>query len=137
MFAIALYDNEAESEDELNFKKDDILEVIELDFEGLEGWWYCKLNNKTGLAAGNRLKILKIKQQPQQQQQLITNNEITISNNNNSKNVSVYFPYSLDNFVELRSCQLRSELVKSIFLKQERNFCFSFFSCLLYYQLSH
>lgn len=62
MFAIALYNNQAETEDELNFNKDDLLEVIEFDYEGLEGWWLCKLNNKTGLAAGNRLKIINIKQ---------------------------------------------------------------------------
>lgn len=59
LFAIALYDNEAETEDELNFKKNDLLQVIEYDYMGMEGWWLCKLlkANKIGLAAGNRLKI--------------------------------------------------------------------------------
>ena len=83
MFAIALYDNQAESEDELNFKKDDILEVIEFDYEGLEGWWFCKLNNKKGLAAGNRLKILNIKQH-QRESNISTTSTI-------SKIVSFYF----------------------------------------------
>jgi hypothetical protein len=93
MFAIALYDNEAESEDELNFKKDDILEIIEFDFEGLEGWWFCKLNNKTGLAAGNRLKILNVKQQQSYNNRntLRDSNASTISNiSTNSKLVSYF-----------------------------------------------
>jgi hypothetical protein len=93
MFAIALYDNEAESEDELNFKKDDILEIIEFDFEGLEGWWFCKLNNKTGLAAGNRLKILNVKQQQiyNNRNTLRDSNASTISNiSTNSKLVSYF-----------------------------------------------
>ncbi len=62
MYAIALYNNTAETDDELNFKKNDVLEVLELDYDGLEGWWLCRLNNSMGLAAGNRLKILNLKQ---------------------------------------------------------------------------
>lgn len=60
-FAIALYANEAESEDELTFKKNDILQLLQLDYLGMEGWWLCKLlkTNKTGLAAGNRLKVVQ------------------------------------------------------------------------------
>jgi len=59
VFAIALYDNEAESDDELTFKKNDLLQVLECDYMGMEGWWLCKLikANKMGLAAGNRLKV--------------------------------------------------------------------------------
>jgi hypothetical protein len=62
-FAIALYANEAESEDELTFKKNDILQILHLDYSGMEGWWLCKLlkSNKTGLAAGNRLKVVEDK----------------------------------------------------------------------------
>jgi hypothetical protein len=58
LLAKALYDNEAESDEELDFKKNDILEIIDKNQDGLEGWWLCKLNNKTGLAPGNRLKII-------------------------------------------------------------------------------
>lgn len=60
-FAMALYANEAESEDELTFKKNDILQLLQLDYLGMEGWWLCKLlkSNKTGLAAGNRLKVVQ------------------------------------------------------------------------------
>ena len=59
-FAIALYENEAESEDELNFKKNDLLQIMNIDYMGMEGWWLCKLikNSKIGLAAGNRLKLI-------------------------------------------------------------------------------
>jgi hypothetical protein len=93
MFAIALYNNQAESEDELNFNKDDILEVIEFDFEGLEGWWFCKLNNKTGLAAGNRLKVLNIKQHQNGYQQRDSNisTTSTISRIVSLKKIYYYF----------------------------------------------
>ena len=59
-FAVALYENEAESDDELTFKKNDLLQVMQFDYMGMEGWWLCKLlkSNLTGLAAGNRLKIV-------------------------------------------------------------------------------
>lgn len=59
-FAIALYDNEAESDDELNFKKNDLFQIIQIDFEGMEGWWLCKSlkTSLVGLAAGNRLKLV-------------------------------------------------------------------------------
>jgi len=59
-YAIALYDNEAESEDELNFKKNDLFQLLQIDYEGMEGWWLCKsLKTKlVGLAAGNRLKLV-------------------------------------------------------------------------------
>ena len=56
IFATAIYDNEAESDEELDFKKNDILEILDKDED--DGWWLCKLNDKTGLAAANRLKIL-------------------------------------------------------------------------------
>jgi hypothetical protein len=57
-FAFALYENEAESEDELTFKKNDLFQVLQYDYMGMEGWWLCKLltTNQTGLAAGNRLR---------------------------------------------------------------------------------
>lgn len=56
--AIALYDNQSESSDELNFKKGDILKILERDFHGLAGWWLCALRDKVGLAPGNRLEII-------------------------------------------------------------------------------
>ncbi|CAF0954999.1 unnamed protein product [Brachionus calyciflorus] len=58
-YAIALYDNDAESDEELNFRKNDVLQVKQIDFMGMQGWWLCKLvkDNRTGLAPGNRLKI--------------------------------------------------------------------------------
>jgi len=59
-FAVALYENEAESEDELTFRKNDVLHVLQLDYLGMEGWWLCSLarTGKTGLAAGNRLRLV-------------------------------------------------------------------------------
>lgn len=56
--AIALYDNQSESSDELNFKKGDILKILERDFHGIAGWWLCALRDKIGLAPGNRLEII-------------------------------------------------------------------------------
>lgn len=62
-FAIALFENEAESDDELTFAKNDFLEVLKFDYQEVKGWWLCKLirTNEIGLAAGNRLKIIKSK----------------------------------------------------------------------------
>lgn len=37
VFAIALYDNDAETEDELTFRKNDLLQVLECDYMGMEG----------------------------------------------------------------------------------------------------
>ncbi|XP_050395701.1 enhancer of filamentation 1 isoform X2 [Patella vulgata] len=56
--AKALYDNIAESPDELAFRRGDVITVVEQDPGGLEGWWLCHLRDKQGIAPGNRLKIL-------------------------------------------------------------------------------
>ncbi|XP_026849722.1 breast cancer anti-estrogen resistance protein 1 [Drosophila persimilis] len=58
LYAKAIYDNHADSPDELPFKKGDILTVIEQDTEGIQGWWLCALKNRQGLCPGNRLRIL-------------------------------------------------------------------------------
>ncbi|KAH8371064.1 hypothetical protein KR093_006084 [Drosophila rubida] len=58
LYAKAIYDNYADTQDELPFKKGDILTVIEQDTEGIEGWWLCSLRNQQGLCPGNRLRIL-------------------------------------------------------------------------------
>lgn len=58
MLAKALYDNVAESPDELSFRKGDILTVLERDTQGLDGWWLCSLHGRQGIVPGNRLKIL-------------------------------------------------------------------------------
>ena len=65
--ARALYDNYSDTSDELSFLRDDILEIIEKDYDGMEGWWLCGLKGKTGIAPANRLMI------------------ITVSSSNNSK----------------------------------------------------
>lgn len=56
--AKALYDNVAETPDELAFRKGEILTVLEKNTKGLDGWWLCSLKGKHGIAPGNRLKIL-------------------------------------------------------------------------------
>ncbi|KAL4613671.1 breast cancer anti-estrogen resistance protein 1-like isoform X3 [Arapaima gigas] len=58
MLAKALYDNMAESPDELSFRKGDILTVLERDTQGLDGWWLCSLHGRQGIVPGNRLKVL-------------------------------------------------------------------------------
>ncbi|XP_041123979.1 breast cancer anti-estrogen resistance protein 1-like isoform X2 [Polyodon spathula] len=58
VLAKALYDNVAESPDELSFRKGDILTVLERDTQGLDGWWLCSLHGRQGIAPGNRMKIL-------------------------------------------------------------------------------
>ena len=46
MYAKAVYENIAESPDELAFKRGDILCVIEQDTDGLDGWWLCSLRGR-------------------------------------------------------------------------------------------
>ncbi|XP_052816774.1 breast cancer anti-estrogen resistance protein 1-like isoform X2 [Mya arenaria] len=58
LLAKALYDNVAESQDELDFKRGDVITVLEQETGGLEGWWLCSLRGKQGIAPGNRLKML-------------------------------------------------------------------------------
>ncbi|XP_061390000.1 breast cancer anti-estrogen resistance protein 1 [Musca vetustissima] len=58
LYAKALYDNAADSPDELAFRKGDILAVLEQDTDGLVGWWLCTLRGRQGLCPGNRLRIL-------------------------------------------------------------------------------
>ncbi|XP_017127319.1 breast cancer anti-estrogen resistance protein 1 isoform X3 [Drosophila elegans] len=58
LYAKAIYDNYADTPDELAFKKGDILTVIEQDTEGIQGWWLCSLRNRQGLCPGNRLRVL-------------------------------------------------------------------------------
>jgi hypothetical protein len=56
--AKALYDNMAETPDELAFRRGDVLTVLEQDTGGLLGWWLCSLRGRQGIAPGNRLTIL-------------------------------------------------------------------------------
>lgn len=58
VLARALYDNIAETPDELAFRKGDIVTVIEQNTGGLEGWWLCSLRGRQGIAPGNRLRRL-------------------------------------------------------------------------------
>ena len=56
--AKALYDNVAESPDELALKRGEVLEVLEKDYNGLAGWWLCSYKGDKGIVPGNRLRIL-------------------------------------------------------------------------------
>lgn len=56
--ARAMYDNIAEAPDELAFRKDDILTVLEQNTAGLEGWWLCSLRGRQGICPGNRLRLI-------------------------------------------------------------------------------
>lgn len=58
ILAKALYDNTAESPDELAFHKGDVVMVIEQTIEGSVGWWKCSLHGQEGLAPANRLRLL-------------------------------------------------------------------------------
>ncbi|XP_053098703.1 cas scaffolding protein family member 4 isoform X2 [Hemicordylus capensis] len=62
--AKALYDNKAESPDELAFRRGDILTVLEQNVLGSEGWWKCSLHGKQGLVPANRLQLLTPSQLP-------------------------------------------------------------------------
>lgn len=56
--AKAIYDNIAETVDELAFRKGEILDVIEQNTDGLDGWWLCSLRGRKGICPGNRLKVI-------------------------------------------------------------------------------
>ena len=58
VLAKALYSNDSEADDELSFRKGDVITVLETDFEGMEGWWLCSLGDKQGVAPGNRLQLI-------------------------------------------------------------------------------
>ncbi|GAB6020784.1 hypothetical protein CHUAL_003443 [Chamberlinius hualienensis] len=58
VLATALYDNAAETSDELAFMKGDILTVLEKNYKGQIGWWLCSLRGKVGICPGNRLRLL-------------------------------------------------------------------------------
>jgi hypothetical protein len=46
IMAKAIYDNIAESPDELAFRRGDVLTIIEQDAAGLDGWWLCTLRGR-------------------------------------------------------------------------------------------
>lgn len=46
LYAKALYDNIADTTDELAFRRGDILTVIEQNTSGLDGWWLCTLRGR-------------------------------------------------------------------------------------------
>uniref|UniRef100_A0A336LZY3 Breast cancer anti-estrogen resistance protein 1 n=1 Tax=Culicoides sonorensis TaxID=179676 RepID=A0A336LZY3_CULSO len=58
LYAKAIYDNMADSTDELAFRRGDILTVVEQNTNGLEGWWLCQLRGRQGICPGNRLKLI-------------------------------------------------------------------------------
>lgn len=45
-YATALYDNMADSPEELAFRRGDILEVLERDTNNMVGWWLCTLRDR-------------------------------------------------------------------------------------------
>ncbi|CAK6952992.1 embryonal Fyn-associated substrate [Scomber scombrus] len=58
VLAKALFDNTAESPEELAFRKGDILMVLEQEQNGGPGWWLCSLHGRQGIAPANRLRLL-------------------------------------------------------------------------------
>lgn len=59
VLAKALFDNTAESQEELAFRKGDILMVLEQEKSGGPGWWLCSLHGRQGIAPANRLRLLQ------------------------------------------------------------------------------
>ncbi|XP_052010733.1 nascent polypeptide-associated complex subunit alpha, muscle-specific form-like isoform X1 [Xyrauchen texanus] len=64
VLAKALFDNAAESPEELAFRKGDILMVLDQEQEGGPGWWLCSLHGRQGIAPANRLRLLQTTQTP-------------------------------------------------------------------------
>ncbi|XP_016102662.1 embryonal Fyn-associated substrate isoform X2 [Sinocyclocheilus grahami] len=64
VLAKALFDNAAESPEELAFRKGDILMVLDQEQDGGPGWWLCSLHGRQGIAPANRLRLLQTAQTP-------------------------------------------------------------------------
>ncbi|KAM9645147.1 LOW QUALITY PROTEIN: embryonal Fyn-associated substrate [Trichechus inunguis] len=57
--ARALYDNTAESPQELSFRQGDVLRVLQQEGAGgLDGWCLCSLHGQQGIVPANRVKLL-------------------------------------------------------------------------------
>lgn len=57
LFARARYPNQADTPDELTFRKDEILQVLQKDFNGQVDWWLCRLGKSVGMVPANYLEI--------------------------------------------------------------------------------
>lgn len=62
--AIALYNNHVDVDEELEFRKGDILTVLIENPHGFDGWWLCKHKDKCGLCPGNRLQLIQTTESP-------------------------------------------------------------------------
>ncbi|XP_045048113.1 embryonal Fyn-associated substrate isoform X2 [Desmodus rotundus] len=59
LLARALYDNTAESPQELSFRRGDVLRVLQREGAGgLDGWCLCSLHGQQGIVPANRVKLL-------------------------------------------------------------------------------
>lgn len=57
LLARAVYDNAADSPDELSFTQGDVLVVLEQAVPNMAGWWLCSFHGRIGLVPGNRLRL--------------------------------------------------------------------------------
>lgn len=55
IYATAVYDNIADSTEELAFRRGDILEVLERDTNGMVGWWLCLLRGRKVIYADDAI----------------------------------------------------------------------------------
>ena len=58
VLAKALYDNAADSVDEVSFRRGDVVTVLESEHAGLSGWALVSHRGRTGIAPSNRLRVL-------------------------------------------------------------------------------
>lgn len=58
LLAQAIFDNVADSPEELAFRKGDVLTVLEHDQGTLDGWWLCSMRGRQGICPKNRLKLI-------------------------------------------------------------------------------
>ena len=64
LVARALYDNVAETPDELAFRKGDVLAVLEQNTAGLEGWWLCSHRGRQVTHFGEQLETPMVETEP-------------------------------------------------------------------------
>ena len=58
VLAKALFDNIAETPDELAFRRGDVITIVDQHPPGLDGWCLCMFRGKQGIAPANRLQVI-------------------------------------------------------------------------------
>ena len=123
--AISLYNNTVDDDDELEFRKDDILTVLIENPHGFEGWWLCKHKDKCGLCPGNRLKLIQNSNSPPVQITDHLNSRFSTISVGYSQYYSLFF--SKSTFATYRCTMVFHRIVTMTMLISQVEILFSFY----------